>query len=616
MIFTKVGCYLYNNEVQSTRMSVYIRAHAVIRLMLFHQKGGDLLKKMSGIASATGLISARVRPIYRNKPQHVELSAFTKPAPFALRPYAGLFNPYSYGCSVLCNHPVDNEAKKVVRRAKDTWANEGKALLLPEEMEMIRARLLTAGKEGFVNNFTKEINIDTLTVPEELFRKYTETDSRPPTPTPTLASVQAATAMSSRPLQNAPPAIIYNPRERTTLVLDLRTNSQPHLNNDTLTWHALTLEVLPISRRNQIVSNKQLSRRRILASTITHPLQPPFALLSSLNDKTCETIADNDVDGNSDEPTTVVRRRGKKLRKRKCRRDSIYGQQTEVRDPFEPLETQISQTGDESRRASLELNEITLHSINPLTGGGGGGGGGGSCTVTSSEKILLSLTEQTMHSSFIPAEILKHLCRELNRDKIEAEFSIKRKIAFEEALKVKGETHFALCGTRQTSVPPMQNVPRVFSRQTARFEILDSSSLRGITVLDYLSRHVFVSSGRKLIYSRAFVKFHEENLQGSRYISSNDIIQEALEDAIGRALSNEQKARFHSFLGNISEPLNFRTWCGVCAATERLLCPLPPKQVDPPTWLERLDFEMLERRLDSVSVDSRLALLLREIRKR
>ncbi|KAL2723869.1 uncharacterized protein V1478_008382 [Vespula squamosa] len=548
---------------------------------------------MPGVASATGLISARVRPIYRNKPQHVELSGQTNPAPFALRPYAGLFNPYSYGCSVLCNHPVDNEAKEVVRRAKDTWASEGKALLLPEEMEMIRARLLAAGRGDTVtgdsgNVDTKETNVDAITVPEELFRKYTETDSRPLTPAPTLVSVQAAT-ISNRPFQNDPPAIIYNPRERTTLVLDLRAKSQPQLDNETFTWHALTLEVLPVPRKSQINTSKPLSRRRSSAS-VTRPA--PFALPSSLNVETCETIVDNI----SEEPT-VVRRRGKKLRKRKCRRNSIYGQQTEVRDPFEPPETQISQTGNESRRAS----------VHPLTGD--------SCTVISSEKALVSLAEQTMYSSFIPIEILKHLCRELNRDKVEAEFSMKRKIAFEEALRVKGETHFALRGTHQTSAPSMQDVPRVFSRQTARFEILDSQSLRGITVLVYLSKHVFVNSGRKLIYGRAFIRFHEETLQGSRYISPNDV-QEALQDAIGRTLTDEQQARFNSFLGNISEPLNFRTWCGVCAAAERLLCPLPSRQVDPPTWLERLDFEMLERRLDSINVDSQLALLLREIHNR
>nr|XP_050858794.1 uncharacterized protein LOC127067642 isoform X2 [Vespula vulgaris] len=460
-------------------------------------------------------------------------------------------------------------------------------------MEMIRARLLAAGRGDVVigdsgNVNTKETNVDAITVPEELFRKYTETDSRPLTPAPTLVSVQAAT-ISNRPLQNDPPAIIYNPRERTTLVLDLRAKSQPQLDNETFTWHALTLEVLPVPRKSQIISSKPLSRRRSFAS-VTRPA--PFALPSSLNVETCETIVDN----SSDEPT-VVRRRGKKLRKKKCRRNSIYGQQTEVRDPFEPPETQISQAGNESRRAS----------VHPLTGD--------SCTVTSSEKALVSLAEQTMHSSFIPIEILKHLCRELNRDKVEAEFSMKRKIAFEEALRVKGETHFALRGTRQTSVPSMQDVPRIFSRQTARFEILDSQSLRGITVLVYLSRHVFVNSGRKLIYGRAFIRFHEETLQDGRYISPNDV-QEALQDAIGRTLTDEQQTRFNSFLGNISEPLNFRTWCGVCAAAERLLCPLPSKQVDPPTWLERLDFEMLERRLDSISVDSQLALLLREIRDR
>lgn len=60
-------------------------------------------------------------------------------------------------------------------------------------------------------------------VPEELFRKYTETDSRPLTPAPTLAS--GPTALTGRAVQEALPATC-NPRERTTLVLDLRANSQ------------------------------------------------------------------------------------------------------------------------------------------------------------------------------------------------------------------------------------------------------------------------------------------------------------------------------------------------------------------------------------------------------
>lgn len=59
-----------------------------------------------------------------------------------------------------------------------------------------------------------------------------------------------------------------------------------------------------------------------------------------------------DSDAGSERPV-VVRRRGKRLRsKRKGRRGSTYGQQTEVRDPLEPTVTQVSQIGDGSRRPS------------------------------------------------------------------------------------------------------------------------------------------------------------------------------------------------------------------------------------------------------------------------
>lgn len=55
----------------------------------------------------------------------------------------------------------------------------------------------------------------------------------------------------------------------------------------------------------------------------------------------------------SNKEVTIVRRRGKRLRKRKHRRGSGYGQQTEVRDLFETTETQISHIEDGSRRTSL-----------------------------------------------------------------------------------------------------------------------------------------------------------------------------------------------------------------------------------------------------------------------
>ena len=102
---------------------------------------------------------------------------------------------------------------------------------------------------------------------------------------------------------------------------------------------------------------------------------------------------------------------------------------------------------------------------------------------------------------------------------------------------------------------------------------------------------------------------------GARCISPNNIF-EAIQDTIGRPMTQDQEAYLSNTIGEIKESLNFRTWCGLCAAVERLLCPLPSKKVDPATWLERVDFESLERRLKAANVDSKLAQFLREIREK
>ncbi|XP_018349258.1 PREDICTED: uncharacterized protein LOC108752723 [Trachymyrmex septentrionalis] len=560
---------------------------------------------MPGIASATGLLSARIQPIRRPKPKSVELSGCTRAAPFALRPFAGLFNPYPYGCSVLCNHPADCEAKEVVRRAKDTWATEGKALLLPEEMEMIRTSLLAMGAGGGGGETAAgnvggggdgyNTEVTAPAVPEELFRKYTETDSRPLTPAPTLAS--GPTTLTDRAAQEDLPATC-NPRERTTLVLDLRTSSQNQQENETFSWHALTLELPPTPRKSEIFICKPTSRPQ---HSLAIPVPPPSSLSSPIAEK-CETSSsrnvEEEVDSDNEQQPTIIRRRGKRLRKRKCRRGSTYGQQTEVRDPLEPTVTQVSQIGNGSRRSSLHVN------VGEVDGS------------TSPKRTSAQATSHTMPPSFLEPDVLKHLSRELDRDKVETEFSIKRRIALEEALRVKGDA-YTLRRSRQTSASPSaENVLRIFSRQAARFELLDSQSLCGLTSLQYLSKHAYVTSGRKLIFRRIFNKFIEEALHSARRISPSDI-EEALREVIGKALTDEQRSYIKSVIGDITQPLGFREWCGLCAAVERLLCPLPSRESDPPTWLERTDFEALERRLKSAgSIDFTLALLLKEIRDR
>ncbi|XP_074105861.1 uncharacterized protein LOC141531763 [Cotesia typhae] len=541
---------------------------------------------MSGVSSNTGLIAARVTPVYRTKSKKLELLSIAKPAPFTIRPFAGLFNPFPYGCSVLCNHPADCEAKEFIRRAKESWAMEGKALLLPAEMEMIRATLIAGGiiDSGEVND---GINIHTSTaVPEELFRKYTETDSRPLTPTPTLAS-GPLTAHQNHPDNLVP----CNPRERTTLILDLRTASQEQ--DETLSWHALTLEPPPSPKRaNEYLKSPVQHRHQSRA------ILPPIQTSDELQDSSRN---EEEEDDRSDSDNEVpIRRRGKRLKKRRCRRGSAYGQQNEVRDPLEPAETQVSQVDDTSRRNS----SLTPH---------------GNVEVENvAEKIPTSLSTQPVFCSFISPEILKHLAREINRETVEEEFSLKRKIALEEALKMKEKTNLSIkSSSRQPYLQPLAtSAPRVFSRQSARFELLNSGSLSSIKPLDYLEKHVFITSGRKLIFGRTFNKYYEDSLDETRCISPNDFL-EALREVMGSCLTDEKINKLKEIFGEITEPLSFRRWCGICAASERLLSPLSPKELDPPVWLEKADFEALEKRLiNADNVDPQLAYMLRQIRDR
>lgn len=186
------------------------------------------------------------------------------------------------------------------------------------------------------------------------------------------------------------------------------------------------------------------------------------------------------------------------------------------------------------------------------------------------------------------------------------------------------------------------NVPRVFSRQSSRFEIpLDSRTLAGrknemqfanrssegfylryqmiiteMSPLDYLGRHVFITPGRKLIFRRAFNRYFEEDSSTGERRMPPGSIQLALEEVMGRSLTEEQSNKFKDTVGDVEVSVDFRTWCGICAAAERLLAPLPPREADPPTWIERVDLEGLERRLKSVEAEPKLALLLTEIRDR
>lgn len=94
---------------------------------------------------------------------------------------------------------------------------DGKPLLLAEEIAAIRAELEIINTP---KKTSRSYNVMD-NVPEELFRRYTETDSRPLTPAPTLVSAHTR-ASGSRRCVTPDPIHMSEVREKTLLVLDLR----------------------------------------------------------------------------------------------------------------------------------------------------------------------------------------------------------------------------------------------------------------------------------------------------------------------------------------------------------------------------------------------------------
>ncbi|KAL7292256.1 hypothetical protein TKK_0014202 [Trichogramma kaykai] len=455
-------------------------------------------------------------------------------------------------------------------------------------------------------------------------------------------------------------------KERTSLVLDLRATSHFLQDNETLSWHALTLEPIPSSRRSselalstgrsssllgpagskKTAAGSSLRRQRLCQTAASSsPVRsvPIIEVSDAASTRSAPTNLgrrqddfDDGDDGDEDEeedsaPDEVgaggpsgalqpMRRRGKlRRKKRKCRRGSIYGQQTEVRELPDPLETQVSQCDDESNRPPVasKLDDSKQGSI---------------------DKDTLPPLKRELPPSFLPPDVIKALSRELDQETVEGEFNAKRRYALEETLRVTGgyEARAATAAATSSSSslaaaaaaglvgtwPPRpnpilqntQNVARLFYRQSARFQLLDSRSLVGLRPLDYLSEHVHISDARRLCYGRAFNKHKDETLTGPRYLLAS-VLPEALHDVLGREISASEQAFIEqTCLEPDTERLEFRVWCGLCAFAERLLPQLPPRDQDPPAWLERADFEMLDRRIAAVKLDPKLVQLLRLIR--
>ncbi|XP_039285411.1 uncharacterized protein LOC111049495 [Nilaparvata lugens] len=562
--------------------------------------------------------------------QYLTFSKITGPAPYALRPFSGLYNPFPYGCSILCNHPADCEVKDIVKKAKDAWGNDCKTTL-QEEIAALRATALN-----------KHADDGDEIVPEELFRRYTETDSRPLTPAPTLASVMTHSSNVNKggrrcftpdPL----PSHGRHTSERPLLVLDLRrTQSQ-----DTISWHGgpggpVPTTVLQPPTRSPTPNSTSAGAGTRRSKKSTSPSKKSAASDAKANDdsnsdgnkleqQVMKTLPAPSADGgvDSNEAEEIQRRRGRQRKKnKKHSRDLSSGVEKEFKGLPEPGETQVSAFGNESRvgsaRQSLTVQgadgQMTPHSRASMSARGSHGAA-------------------SLQPSFVDHHVLKLLSRELDREVIDNEFDVMRRIALEEAYRVfppnshLGQSEEVTKVKKELRLPPTDielwlSLPRTFSRQSARFELpLDREVFNKMTPLEYIRQHVSITSGRRMLYNLVFNR-HRENADmevEDRRISGEKIIA-ALGEMMGRPMTEEESNKFQNLVGwTDADLLDFRVWCGLCALCERIMGPsfssqVVSQEIDARHEVEKADFDTLPRRLLSLKPDPRLLTILMQIR--
>lgn len=244
----------------------------------------------------------------------MELPALIQPAPFITKPLAGIQNPYPNGCSLLCNHPTGSTENKRPNKIKQQ-------IIEPKPTQTL----------------TTDSNLQLIppqsyaSVPEVLFRKYAETDSRPLTPTPSAITTATTTCINRR-------CLTPQPQQRPKLIVDLRrTHSQ-----ETLSWTVYSEpgptemsdgETSVDSTHSVVVVSARKSAKKVKSPKVAKtPREEKELDVKSPMEPVVENL---DSEKESDDDEDMPRRRG---RKRKARSRVGTAIKTADNDP----ETQVA----------------------------------------------------------------------------------------------------------------------------------------------------------------------------------------------------------------------------------------------------------------------------------
>ncbi|XP_022233757.1 uncharacterized protein LOC111081908 isoform X2 [Drosophila obscura] len=592
-----------------------------------------LFTMMSG-TTRTGLVPTPKRHIKflkRRKNYHADDSRMLKfealPMPLSLRPFGGLFNPFAKGCSVLCNHPAPSGVKDVINQFKTSLAIEGKNPQCGKD------------KTGKVSHEDQLEPHEADNIPEDLFRRYAETDSRPMTPTPTVTSIHTRTSVGSFYRRCITPEWGKHENiKRKKIILDLRrSHSQETLYwkpSSELTQSGLEEDKKPKSAGANANANEdkkpmrqQSNELRPKSSLATVNLAPGADHIRRLDDETKTCINEHEL---SDEDV----RRGKKRKKLKPTQATTTFHLSE--DP----ETQVAALGPDS------LNASTRPSLIP-----------NSVSLLTKDKRDSERAPILLKGSFLTDEAFQALKTDLDVDLIENTFGRYLNRALREAIKYMPPKHKIVQKDTEDnhSTESTSKMPRKFSKSATRFDVpMDLSMINGrfeillnstpsnsihlvssaaMTPWDYLSKYVWVSQQRKQLYKRVFLKYlsrcegpeivDELALPEYKYKERTLLWQslpQALEDVLEFHGTEQNVRNTLNMLGygceqNGNVDLDFRTWCGIVSFAERLALADESGSDDSCDELEKADFNSMEQIMNLFNVPEKLRKIFSVIRK-
>lgn len=149
----------------------------------------------------------------------------------------------------------------------------------------------------------------------------------------------------------------------------------------------------------------------------------------------------------------------------------------------------------------------------------------------------------------------------------------------------------------------------IMSKRSSRFSVPgDLNEIKNLKPESYLRKYCKLSSSRRYSYQKTFSKFRGQD----DHLTMNSLKDAMQEVLVGSITAEDLDVIFSYGVIRDNTVIDFELYAAVCALAERILCPkVTINKNESKDQLETVDFEVLNLKLQEISIDSDLKKLLK-----